>query len=284
MPEQDATATAQPEPTQASLPLAEGGAASTDAQGTEPTGTTATETPSQSAGPAQAQPNYMGGRFKSVEQMEAYIQGMERQNAHGRQTPSQTEPTPQNYTPTQLRTSRSHWLNEYTKAQVSGDASAAQQSLQNYNWCDEKLTETQINQASRQWRGESAIQSLMQEGNELVKPYLSELQPGNPLYETATMYAAQMKSAMEAGVPLDNIIQGLAIVAAAQKTGKVTAGVKQQATKDFAQAMQQAAKQTVLTGGGQAAKSTAGKVNYAEMNDEDFAKTFAANSGGKSLY
>ena len=281
MAEQDVAAGT--ENAQATLPLAEGGAASTGSAEQATAGTTATETPSQSAAPASL-PSYMGGRFKSVEQLEAYTQGLERQQHQPAQTAQQSTSQSQTYTPDQLKASKQHWLNEHVAAQVRGDATAAAQALQNHAWCDDKLADVRLSNESKRWQGQSAVDSLMREGNELVKPYMNDLQPGNPLFETANQYFGQMKAAHEAGVPLDNILQGLAIIAAAQKTGRTTQGVKQQATQQFADAVNKAAKSAVITGGGQASKTSTGKVDYANMSKEDFAKAFAANSGGKSLY
>ena len=276
MAEQEAAAVT--ETAQAALSL-EG----TTTQAEAPDQTAAVDTISQTQ--TQAAPTtYMGGRFKSAEQLEAYTQGLERQQQQGQQTATQQTSQTQSYTPDQLKASKQHWLNEHVAAQVRGDATAAQQALQNHAWCDDKLADVRLSNESKRWQGQTAVDSLMREGNELVKPYMNDLQPGNPLFETANTYFAQMKAAHEAGVPLDNILQGLAIIAAAQKTGRTTAGVKQQATQQFADAINKAAKSAVMTGGGQATKTSSGKADYQNMSDEDFAKSFTANSGGNSLY
>lgn len=218
-------------------------------------------------------PTYLGGRFKSAEQLEAYALGLEKNQAR----PAAPASTPATQTPTldQLKYSKAHWRTEAFKAQTAGDADAYQKAISNLDWCEEQISETRLANEQKKWRGESAAQSLMTEGAELLKPYQGDLVPGNPLYETAMTYFNQAKQALESGASIDQILSGLTVLAAAQKTGKTTAGVTQKATANFADALNKAAKTAIVTGGGASTKMESGKITpekIANMSDDDFAK------------
>ena len=265
-----------PDQSQTTLPLATDAAAGPPAEaGTAPASTApATEPPVSEAPPVTA-PKFLG-RFHTAEQLEAYAQGLEQAQRQPRPaSPPSSAPSPA-VTVDQLKFSKNHWRTEAFKAQAAGDEAAYRQATSNLDWCDEQLYETRLSQESKKWQGQSAAQSLMQEGLELLKPYQADLVPGNPLYETAQTYFAQAKQALEAGASIDNILSGLTVLAAAQKTGKSTAGIKQQATAEFATALNKAAKQAVVTGGGAATKTASGKPDYAAMSDAEFAKAEAA--------
>jgi hypothetical protein len=242
---------------------------------TQDTGTTQA-TPDTTA--AQVQPSYVGGRFKSAEQMEAYILGFEKNQPRFTPQPQTTQTQTQAQTPTldQLKFSKSHWRNEAFRAQAAGDESAYQKASANMDWCDDQIGDARLAQESKKWQGQGAAESLIREGQELLKPYQANLVPGDPLYETAMTYFNQAKQAIEGGASIDQILGGLTVLAAAQKTGKTTAGVKQTATAQFADALNKAAKTAIVTGGGAATKMTgSGKLTSAQieaMSDEEFAK------------
>ena len=228
--------------------------------------------------PAQTEPTYLGGRFKSAEQLEAYALGLEKAREQVRQPQTAQTTTDTKTAPTveQLKYSKSHWRNEMFKAQQVGDTDAFQKASANVDWCEEQLYDTRLAAEFRKWHGQSAAETLMREGQELLKPYQANLVPGDPLYETAMTYFNQAKQALDGGASIDQILGGLTVLAAAQKTGKTTAGVTQKATANFAEALNKAAKQAIVTGGGASTKMTSGGRPTAEqiasMSDEEFAK------------
>ena len=243
---------------------------------TQDTGTVAT---APDTAVVATQPTYLGGRFKSAEQVEAYALGLEKQISTSRQpqTSQTVETSKQAPTLDQLKFSKSHWRNEAFKAQSAGDADAYAKATANMDWCEEQLYDTRLANESKKWQGQSAAQNLMNEGTELMKEYQADLVPGNPLNETALTYFNQMKQAIDAGASVDQILLGASVLAAAKKTGKHVAGAKQQATAQFADALNKAAKTAIVTGGGASTAMSSGKKNYADMTDEEFAKAEASN-------
>ena len=245
---------------------------------TTPSQDTGTSQAAVDTAPSQTQPTYLGGRFKSAEQVEAYALGLEKQIQTGRQPQTQQTVDTSKQAPTldQLKFSKSHWRNEAFKAQSAGDGDAYAKATANMDWCEEQLYDTRLANESKKWQGQSAAQSLMTEGTELMKEYQADLVPGNPLNETALTYFNQMKQAIDAGASVDQILLGASVLAAAKKTGKHVAGAKQQATAQFADALNKAAKTAIVTGGGAATKMTSGSKYTAEqianMSDEEFAK------------
>ena len=79
-----------------------------------------------------------------------------------------------------------------------------------------------------------------------------------------------MKQSYDAGLPIDQILSGAAVLAAAAKTGKTTAGVELSARQEFGKAMQGALKTAVITGAGKATKTADKAPDFAGMSDEDF--------------
>ena len=266
---------AVPDQAQADLPLTETSTDTPGAVDTTPTTDTSTAVATEAAPtstPTQTPqaPKFLG-RFHTAEQVEAYALGLERAQAQSRSTtPAPTSATPPP-TVEQLRASKSHWRNEAFKAQNAGDEATYRQACTNQDWCEEQMYDARLAQESQKWQGQSAATALVNEGVELMKPYQADLVPGNPLYETASNYFNQAKAAIAAGVSVDQILSGLTVLAAAQKTGKTTAGVKQQATADFATALNRVAKTAIITGGGAATRSPSGKPDYGAMSDADFA-------------
>ena len=240
---------------------------------TQTTETATEQTPAAPVTPAPTTPKFLG-RFHTAEQLEAYAQGLEKSQAQPARTAQPTTTQPAAPTLEQLRFSKAHWRNEAFKAQSAGDAEAYQKAASNLDWCEEQLYDVRLANESKKWQGQGAADSLMREGAELLKPYQADLVPGNPLYETAMTYFNQAKQALESGASIDQILSGLTVLAAAQKTGKSTAGVKQDATVKFADALQQAAKAAIVTGGGGASKMDAGAITPAKLNamsDTEFA-------------
>lgn len=263
-----------PEGTPAGTPEATAAPASDAAAATVDDQSTAAGV-ADAAQPTPQTPTYLGGRFKSAEQLEAYALGLEK--ARTQPTTPQTPQTQQVTPPTldQLKYSKAHWRDAAFKAQAAGDAEAYQKAVSNLDWCDDQLVEARLSSESKRWQGQSAAETLIQEGQELLKPYQANLVPGDPLYETAQRYFAQAKQAIDAGASIDQILGGLTVLAAAQKTGKTTAGVKQQAAQEFSKAMQQAGKQAIITGAGAATKTGSGKITAEQIANMD-AKEFAA--------
>ena len=243
---------------------------------TQDTGTVATA-PDTAA--VATQPTYLGGRFKSAEQLEAYALGLEKNQQQARQPQTQQTVDTSKQAPTldQLKFSKSHWRNEAFKAQSAGDGDAYAKATANMDWCEEQLYDTRLANESKKWQGQSAAQNLMNEGTEMMKEYQADLVPGNPLNEAALNYFNQMKQAIDAGASVDQILLGASVLAAAKKTGKHVAGAKQQATAQFADALNKAAKTAIVTGGGASTAMSSGKKNYADMTDEEFAKAEASN-------
>ena len=271
----DDTTTAVPETQTADTAAATADTTAAPTTQTQDTGTTQT-VPDQAA--IATQPTYLGGRFKSAEQVEAYALGLEKQINTSRQPQTSQTVETSKTAPTldQLKFSKSHWRNEAFKAQSAGDADAYAKATANMDWCDEQLYDTRIANESKKWQGQSAANALMTEGTEMLKEYAADLVPGNPLNETALTLFGQMKQAIDAGASIDQILMGASVLAAAKKTGKHVAGAKQQATAQFADALNKAAKTAIVTGGGAATKMTSGGKYTAEqianMSDEEFAK------------
>ena len=247
---------------------------STAAATTEATTTATVDTTAAATTAVTPEPKFLG-RFHTAEQLEAYAQGLEKSQAQPART---TQPVAaQTAAPTldQLKFSKAHWRTEAFKAQSAGDADAFQKASANVDWCDEQIYDGRLAQESKKWQGQGAADSLLKEGAELLKPYQADLVPGNPLYETAMTYFNQAKQALESGASIDQILSGLTVLAAAQKTGKTTAGVTQKATANFAEALNKAAKTAIVTGGGAAAKMESGKITPEKLNamsDTEFAK------------
>lgn len=272
MPDDTTTNVSEAETTAAPAGTAEPAAPAPVESQTADTGTAAAPA---DATPAAPQPKYLG-RFHTAEQLEAYAQGLEKSQAQPTR-PAAPAATTETKAPTldQLKYSKAHWRNEAFKAQAAGDDAAYQRAAANMDWCEEQLYDVRLAAESKKWQGQSAAQALMAEGQELLKPYQANLVPGDPLYETAMTYFNQAKQALDGGASIDQILGGLTVLAAAQKTGKTTAGVKQTATAQFADALNKAAKQAVVTGGGASTKMTSGKVTaeqIANMSETEFAK------------
>lgn len=273
MADEQTAAVPETSPAETAAPIAE---TTAPAETQTPDTGTAQTAPDPAAG--STQPTYLGGRFKSAEQLEAYALGLEKnqQQARQPQTSQTIETSKQAPTIDQLKYSKSHWRDEAFKAQASGDAAAYQKATANMDWCDDQLHDARLAHESKKWQGQTAAQFLTTEGNELLKPYQADLVPGNPLNETAMNYFNQMKTAIDAGASIDQILIGASVLAAAQKTGKHQAGAKQEATASFADALNKAAKTAIVTGGGASAKMTSGgKLTAAQiesMSDEEFAK------------
>ena len=267
----DETAVVETAPVETTAPATTETAAPVQTQTTEPTTEQASAASPIQAAPAT--PKFLG-RFHTAEQLEAYAQGLEKSQAQPARTTQPATTTPAAPTVEQLKFSKAHWRNEAFKAQSAGDAEAYQKAASNLDWCEEQLYDVRLANESKKWQGQGAADSLMKEGAELLKPYQADLVPGNPLYETAMTYFNQAKQALESGASIDQILSGLTVLAAAQKTGKSTAGVKQEATVKFADALQQAAKTAIVTGGGGASKMDSGKVTaekIANMSPTEFA-------------
>ena len=278
----DEQTTAVPETQTADTAAATADTTTAPVTSTQDTGTTQAA-PDTAA--AASQPTYLGGRFKSAEQVEAYALGLEKQINTSRQpqTSQTVETSKQAPTLDQLKFSKSHWRNEAFKAQSAGDADAYAKATANMDWCEEQLYDTRLANESKKWQGQSAMTQLLSEGTELLKPYQADLVSGTPLNEASLATFNLLKTAFESesGRPLtqaqEQLISGLAVIAAAQKTGKHQAGAVQKATANFSDALNKAAKTAIVTGGGASTAMSSGKKNYADMTDEEFAKAEASN-------
>lgn len=244
-------------------------AVQTDAA-TSTTETSTQATDQAAASTEAAQPQLFAGKFKTAE--EAYWHSQGELNALRTAKPSAQTQTaqPAKYTPDQLWGLRSKALQDMTAAQVAGNAEQAGTLAANINWIDNEIQQQNMSKLRGEITGQSAVQSLNNESAELLKPYQADLVPGNPLYEQAQSYFGMMKQAMEGGVPLDNILSGLAVLAAAAKTGKTTAGTAQEARAEFAGSLNKALKQAVVTGAGKAAKVPDGAPDFASMTNKQF--------------
>lgn len=227
---------------------------------TTPESTTTTETA----------PTLFAGKFKTAE--EAYWHSQGEINALKNQPkPTTTSPTtPAKYTTDQLWSLRAQKLQEMTAAQIAGNTEQAGTLAANINWVDNEIQQQNLAKVRTEITGQSAVQTLNTESAELLKPYQADLVPGNPLYEEAGRYYNMLKQSLEAGVPLDNMLSGLAVLAAAAKTGKTTAGTAQEARTEFAGSLNKALKQAVITGAGKAAKVPDGAPDFMTMSDKQF--------------
>lgn len=236
--------------------------------------TAAQETPTESvAQPIQRtapppQSSLFQGRYKSPEEGFWHLKG-QLDALQTRPADTKPESKPQ-FTTDQLWTLRAQKLTEMVAAQAAGEGDKAATLAANVNWIDSQIQEQRFTGLRKEVAAQTAIGQLASEGADLLKPYQGDLTPGNPLYETAQTYYAQIKQALEAGLPIDNVISGLVVLAAAAKTGKSTAGVAQQARQEFAGAMQQALKQAVVTGAGAVGKAAEKTPDFLNMTDDEF--------------
>ena len=231
----------------------------------EPATTDTQATSTETAPP----PQLFAGKFKTAE--EAYWHSQGELNALKTAKPTQpTTTAPAKYTTDQLWGIRAQKLQDMTAAQIAGNGEQAAQLAANVNWIDNEIQQQNLGKLRGEMAGQSAVQSLNTESAELLKPYQSDLVPGNPLYEQAQSYFGMMKQAMEGGLPLDNILSGLAVLAAAAKTGKHTAGTAQEARAEFAGSLNKALKQAVVTGAGKTAKVPDGSPDFSNMTNKQF--------------
>ena len=216
--------------------------------------------------PEAAKPKYLG-QFDSPEHAAMYYKGKSEAAPAISKTADAAKPQ---YTQDQLWSMRAEKLQEIASAQNAGNIDQARTAAAQVNWIDNQMLDLRLGGMEKRFSGQSAMTTLTNEGNELLKPYQADLVPGNPLYEQANTYFSMMKQAQESGVPMDNILSGLAVLAAAAKTGKTTAGVEMSARQEFGKAMQGALKTAVLTGAGKAAKSAPTAPDFAGMSDDEF--------------
>lgn len=255
----------------ASSAVAEPTAVPTTPEGQSP----AVDTTAQPTAPARL----WAGKYKTPEEMERgyadstseamrlYQENQKLQS--GRTSPAAT-PQTETYTAEQLTQYREHWARKAVDAQASGDAAAAADAMLKVNQCNDKLIDVRLTQERERWQGQTAVQSLVQDGTELIKPFAEDLQPGKPLYDQARQYYDQINTALRSGQSLDQIISTMAVLTAAAKTGKATAGVASKARAEFADSVNQAMRQAVVTGGGQASKPTTNRPDFDSMTPAQF--------------
>lgn len=237
--------------------------------GAESTTETAEQKTAETAA-ATPQPSLFAGKFKTAE--EAYWHSQGELNALRSQPKPQPASTPAapKYSTDQLWSLRAQKLQEMTAAQVAGEGDKAATIAANVNWIDNEIQQQNMGKLRGELTAQSALQSLATEGAELLKPYQSDLVPGNPVYEQAQHYYGILKQAMDSGVNLDQILSGVSVQMAVAKTGKATAGVEQGARAEFAGALKQSIKQAVITGAGKAAKTPDSAPDFMNMTDKQF--------------
>ena len=221
-----------------------------------------------------SQPPLFQGKYKSAEEGFWHLKGQV-DALQTRPSEPAADKKPQ-FTTEQLWTHRAAKLQEMAAAQVAGEADKAATAAAQVNWIDNQILDQRLSAESKKWQGQSTMQQLVSEGAELLKPYQSDLVPGTPLNEEAVSIfnRGQMAFEAETGQPMSQaqkqLLSAYSVLAAAAKTGKITAGVAQQARTEFAQALNQAAKQAVVAGGGAVGKATAKSPDFMTMTDEEF--------------
>ena len=215
------------------------------------------------------------GQFDSPEQAAMFYKGQ----AEGlRSIPANAGggPKAEEWTPDKLSTYKIEKLKELAAAQVNGDVNAASAAATQIAAADNKMLDLRLSAESRKWQGQSSMQQLVSEGQELLKPYQADLVPGNPLNEEATRIFSRGLDAFEAengqtmGQSQRQLLGAYSVLAAAAKTGKTTAGVELSARQEFGKAMQGALKTAVMTGAGKASKPAEKTPDFASMSDEEF--------------
>ena len=214
-------------------------------------------------------PQLFAGKFKTAEEAYWHSQGELNALRQGQAKPTSTTATPK-YTPDQLWGIRAQKLQEMTQAQIAGEGDKASTLAANINWIDNEIQQQSIGKLRSEISAQSAIDRLVTENADLLKPYQADLVPGNPLFETAQQFYGMLKTAHDAGVPMENILSGMSVLAAAAKTGKTTAGTAQEARAEFAGALKQSIKQAVLTGAGKAGKTAESAPDFLGMTNEKF--------------
>ena len=234
----------------------------------EPPATEAAAPPAAAAPPvAEAPKTKFLGQFDTPEQAAYFYKGKaEAGPAHQ----PDTKPTAPQYTQDQLWSLRAQKMQEIASAQIAGDTEKAGTAAAQVNWIDNQMLDMRIGSVRKEMSGQSAYNTLVSETQDLLKPYAADLVPGNPLNEEATRLFGLMKQAYDSGQSIEQILSGAAVLAAAAKTGKNTAGVELNARKEFSNAMQQTLKQAVLTGAGKAAKPAEKAPDFGSMTDEQF--------------
>ena len=242
---------------------------------------------------AQPQPTRLyAGKYKTPEEMEqGYAQSttealrlyqenqkLLQQGRNGNGAGSTT--TPETYTEPQLVQFREHWQRKAFEAQAAGNTSEAVESIAKMNQCNDKLVDVRLEGERRRWQGQQATSSLLKDSQSLLKPYQPDLQPGSPLFEAASQEYNVAVQALQSMLPhgavipneLNTYLSTVAVLTAAAKTGKATAGVAQKARQEFAGAVTQAMKQAVVAGAGAAAKSPDGAPDFDNMSRDEFRK------------
>ena len=216
--------------------------------------------------PEAAKPKYLG-QFDSPEHAAMYYKG--KSEAAPAASKSAEAAKPQ-YTQDQLWTLRAEKLQEIASAQNAGNTDQARTAAAQVNWIDNQMLDMRLGKVRTEIGAQSAFNTLVQEGQELLKPYQADLVAGNPLNEEAVRIFGMMKQSYDAGLPIDQILSGAAVLAAAAKTGKTTAGVELSARQEFGKAMQGALKTAVITGAGKASKPVEKAPDFLSMSDDEF--------------
>lgn len=213
-----------------------------------------------------AKPKYLG-QFDSPEHAAMYYKGKSEAAPAAAKTADAAKPQ---YTQDQLWTLRAEKLQEISSAQNAGNIEQARTAAAQVNWIDNQMLDMRLGKVRTEIGAQSAFNTLVQEGQELLKPYQADLVAGNPLNEEAVRIFGMMKQSYDAGLPIDQILSGAAVLAAAAKTGKSTAGVELSARQEFGKAMQGALKTAVITGAGKAAKAVEKAPDFLSMSDDEF--------------
>ena len=213
-------------------------------------------------------PKYMG-QFDSPEHAAQYYKGQAEafKSQPAAKTSETAKPT---YTQDQLWSMRAEKLQEIASAQNAGNIDQARTAAAQVNWIDNQMLDMRLGKVRTEIGAQSAFNTLVQEGQELLKPYQADLVAGNPLNEEAVRIFGLMKQSYDAGLPIDQILSGAAVLAAAAKTGKTTAGVEMSARQEFGKAMQGALKTAVITGAGKATKAAEKTPDFLNMSDDEF--------------
>ena len=211
-------------------------------------------------------PKYLG-QFDSPEHAAMYYKGKSEAAPAATKTADAAKPQ---YTQDQLWTMRAEKLQEISSAQNAGNIEQARTAAAQVNWIDNQMLDMRLGKVRTEIGAQSAFNTLVQEGQELLKPYQADLVAGNPLNEEAVRIFGMMKQSYDAGLPIDQILSGAAVLAAAAKTGKTTAGVELSARQEFGKAMQGALKTAVITGAGKASKPVEKAPDFLSMSDDEF--------------
>lgn len=247
--------------------------------------------------PVTPAPKLYAGKYKTVEELESAYKNTSSESSRMAselaqfRKPAKAEPEskPQ-YTADQLESWKENRLLEVSqhqagaqKAYADGDYQRAQQldaqareSARQIRLIDAELRKMDIASTFQSNSKKSAEGRLLNEAVTVLKQYQSDLTPGTDLYSKASEF---MDGYQAMGLDIENpLVQAQAVSMAAQILGLSSIKVAQSTRKELTNTLNQALKQSVITGGGKSSKSGTGTVDFMKMSDAEF-RAYKAQRG-----